>query len=302
MRKMVLTIAVIVALAAGAEAWAQQKIDQRRPAATDAVVSIHNVAGSVVVTGWDRPEVAVAGTAEEGVEAVDVTGGPGRVDIEVKLRKQSNHDSAQLEVKVPKGGKVEVNAVSADVSVSGVAGGAKLESVSGGVKATGPVGSLRAESVSGKVEVENGSGTVSASSVSGSVAVQGGTLDDCHIKNVSGHVTFDGGLTANGSLSVEGVSSQIELTLPANLAAEFALESFSGDIRSAFGDGKVQTPRFGPGKNAHFTIGSGGARVSAKTLSGSIVIAKRRTRRPTRGTHERRPSGPAFAFSGGIAP
>jgi DUF4097 and DUF4098 domain-containing protein YvlB len=274
MRRAYLTIVTAAALSLSSAAWAQQKIDQHRPAAADALVSIHNVAGSVTVAGWDRPEVAVGGTSRD-VEAVEVTGGPERVVVEVKLRGVSNHGEAQLEVKVPKGGRVEIEAVSADVSVSGVAGGVRAESVSGTVKVVGPTPRVSAKSVSGNVNVENVGGVVKAGSVSGSVVIAGATTEDCDMETVSGDLRFGGTISPKGSLDAKTLSGSVSLDLPSGVAAEFALETFSGDLRTSFGEGRVETATFGPGKKARFTTGSGGARVSVKTFSGSITLSKR---------------------------
>ncbi len=60
MRKLGFVVMALTAVAL--PAIAQQKLDEKRPASKDGVVEVHNVAGSVRVTGWDRDEVAVAGT------------------------------------------------------------------------------------------------------------------------------------------------------------------------------------------------------------------------------------------------
>ena len=50
---------LVAALAFPAALAAQTTVDQKRPAAPDASVSIENSAGSTKVTGWERAEVSV---------------------------------------------------------------------------------------------------------------------------------------------------------------------------------------------------------------------------------------------------
>jgi RNA polymerase sigma factor (sigma-70 family) len=66
MRRAALVLATVLAVPAWAAA--QTPVDQKRPAAPDGTVSIENMAGSIKVTGWDKPEVQVKGTVGAGGE------------------------------------------------------------------------------------------------------------------------------------------------------------------------------------------------------------------------------------------
>src|ERR1700678_94057 len=65
-------------------AHARVSIDERRPADPHGSVEIVNVAGSVEVSGWDRPEVEVVGTAGSQVEQVEVTSSGTMTSIHVR--------------------------------------------------------------------------------------------------------------------------------------------------------------------------------------------------------------------------
>ena len=53
---------------------AQQRVDETRQVAADAVVTFEGVSGTVVVSGWDRAEVRVTGTLGRRIEKLEITG------------------------------------------------------------------------------------------------------------------------------------------------------------------------------------------------------------------------------------
>jgi len=291
MKRAALVLATILA----GPAWlaAQTPVDQKRPAAPDAKVSIENTAGSTKVTGWERPEVQVKGTICPECE-LDL----GGTDKQVRVEIQSDHvnpmaGKSDIEVFVPAGASVSIEGFQASISVAGVtgavsaetvngsitqAGAAKdvhLESVNGAIDLTKATGRVTAEAVNGTVTVRDASGELEASAVNGKVLVTGGSFDRAKLETVSGGVRFEAGLSAHATLSAESVSGTIDLFLPASLGAEFSVSTFSGDIVNELGPAAEKTSRWTPGKELSFTSGSGGARITVETLSGTVNIRKR---------------------------
>ncbi|MEW5764125.1 MAG: DUF4097 family beta strand repeat-containing protein [Acidobacteriota bacterium] len=255
---------------------AQQKIDEKRPAAPDGLVTVSNVSGSVTVKGWSQPEVAVSGTLGKGSERLEFEVSGDRTTIRVILPENARRvEGSDLEIRVPESSRLEVETVSAGISVSGLSGGLSLQSVSGAVSATGPAPEVDAHSVSGPVVVETDSRKVRAKSVSGEVTVRSNSAQDVQMENVSGALTFEGVLFREGSLEISTVSGRVEASLPRDLAARFSLETFSGDISSAFGTGRDLEEDGPVGKRLRFTTGSGAARVDIQTFSGDIVLTGR---------------------------
>lgn len=292
MTKTMLRAAALV-LAAAPAALAQQTVDLKKPADPKGRVRIENMAGSTRVIGWERGEVTVTGSLGRGAEGVNLSGGPGRIDIEVDTERNPNGVRSDLEVHVPSGSQVEVEAFSAEITVTGVTGSVQAESVNGaitvsgadeveaqsvsaGVTVTG--GSrVKAESVNGPVTLKGVRQDVEASTVNGPLQVSGSGFDRVRLEVVSGDVRFDGDLTGRADLSVESVSGGVELRLPAGQAAEFDLSTFSGDIRNELSqEHAAKASRWTSQKELQFTTGSGGARVSAQTLSGSIEIGTKK--------------------------
>lgn len=284
----------VMALAAVAfPAMAQQKLDERRPAGKDGVVEVQNVSGSVKVTGWDRDEVAVTGTLGRGSERLEFTGTGVRTEVRVVLPHFAHHvDGSDLEIKVPAGSHLEVNTVSADIGVDGVAGPVRLESVSGRVTVGGAPREFEAKTVSGGIEIAAASapgrassvsgavalrgvnGSVEASSVSGAVSVTGDAVSRAELQTTSGDIRFEAGLTAGGRLDAKTVSGTVALLLPAATAADFDVTTFSGNITNEFGPQAKRTSEYGPGKELSFSTGAGG-RIVAKSFSGDVRLQKR---------------------------
>jgi DUF4097 and DUF4098 domain-containing protein YvlB len=287
--------ALVLVTILGLPAWlaAQTPVDQKRPAALDAKVSIENMSGSVKVTGWDRSEVQVKGTVGSGGE---LTFDGSEKDLRIEVEAEHGNPmgiKSDLEVSVPTGSSVSVEGFQATISVAGVTGSVsaetvngsitqsgaakdvELQSVNGTIELTKATGHVQAEAVNGTVTVRDASGELEASTINGKLLVTGGSFDRAKLESVSGGVRFEAGLSARATLSVESVSGTVDLFLPATIGADFQVSTFSGDIVNELGPAAEKTSKWTPGKELSFTSGSGGARITVETLSGAVNIRKR---------------------------
>jgi DUF4097 and DUF4098 domain-containing protein YvlB len=291
MKRAALVLAAV--LAGPAWALAQTPVDKSRPAAADGKVTIENMAGSVRVTGWDRAEVQVKGTVGSGGE-LSFDGSEKQTTIEVEAEHGNPMGiKSDLEVFVPSGSSVSIEGFAASISVAGVRGSVSAETVNGSITQTGAAkdvelqsvngtidvtkasGRLKAEAVNGTVTIRDASGELEASTVNGQLLVTGGSFDRAALESVSGGVKFEAGLSPKATLSVESVSGSVDLFLPAGLGAEFTVSTFSGAITNDLGPAAEKSSRWTPQKELSFTTGSGGARITVETLSGSVNIRKR---------------------------
>jgi len=256
---------------------AQQRIDEKRPASPSGLVTVSNVAGSVVVKGWDKAEVAVTGTLGKGSERLEFEASGDRTTIKVVLPKNAHHvDGSDLEIRIPAGSRLDVNTVSADITASDITGPLGFQTVSGEVSATGPAKEVDAQSVSGNIKVDTDAAKINAQTVSGTVTARSvSSPQDVVLESVSGDLRFEGGLAQGGSFTASTVSGSIRAALPSSLAADFSLGTFSGNLESAFGDKSTASPEDHAGKHLSFTTGSGGSRVKVKTFSGNVSLTKR---------------------------
>jgi DUF4097 and DUF4098 domain-containing protein YvlB len=276
-------------------AQASRPVNQTRPAASDVQVSVENIAGSVTVEGWGRDEVSVTGTLGDDVEELSISGDRDHLEIVVETPdhgRHFQHTSADLRIRMPSPGRLEVETVSAFISVSAVTGPIELESVSGDQDVEGSARELDletvsgnltvsgdskrvdAESVSGNVELQGVHGEVEASSVSGNVKVEGGPLQRGAFESVSGSVEFVGSLARSGRLEANSHSGEVTVFLPADISASFRATTFSGRIDSDFGPRPRRTSRYTPGEELEFSTGEGEARITLESFSGGVRIRK----------------------------
>jgi DUF4097 and DUF4098 domain-containing protein YvlB len=289
-----LVLGLALTLALTAAAVAQEKIDETRPLDADGHVVISNVAGSVTVRGWNKQEVQVTGTLGKNAKKLEIEGDRQRLKIKVVLPDKRDRDMEDtiLEVKIPRGGRLEVSSVSADIDVDEVRGKIDLESVSGDMHVLGQPEQLEVESVSGTLDLSVGTdfvkaqtvsgditldgakGEVSIETVSGDVKVKGGAFTRVGFNSVSGDLKLEGELAKQGSYEFDNHSGDVTLLLSGNPDADFDISTFSGDIRNDYGQNAARSSEYTPGKQLQFTLGSGLARVKINTFSGDVMLRK----------------------------
>ena len=137
--KLLLAALAALAVATALPATAATPINQTRPLDARGRVEIENLKGKIEVVAWDRQEVKLGGTLGDGVEKLSVEG-DGRV-LRIKVQypaRDRNTEPSHLVVQMPILADLEVETVSADISVSGMASRElELESVSGDIVANG---------------------------------------------------------------------------------------------------------------------------------------------------------------------
>jgi DUF4097 and DUF4098 domain-containing protein YvlB len=290
MRRIAGLLAFLLASLAVA-AWAQQSINEVCPASADGVVEIDNLAGSVKVIGWGRSEVKVTGTLSRDARGIKVKNLGERIKIEVELpRDLENVKGSDLVVQVPAASHINIDSVSAGMSVAKVSGALDLETVSGRIEVTGQPERIEAEAVSGAIEVEvapddtelvsvsgnvtvqRASGDLEAESVSGNVVIKGGELGRGSLGSVSGSVHCAADLIGSGKLEIESMSGDVTLVLARSTAATFDLSTFSGRIINQLGP--EPKPGGMPGKEISFSTGVG-PKVVVSTFSGKVELLAR---------------------------
>lgn len=272
------------------------RIDTTVAFSPDGTLDLSNISGEIVVTGWGRREVQIKATSERGRLALDVSSSHITLEEEGRGSGWGNgrRGETRYEVSVPRGARVMARSTSGDVIVRGVGGQVEATSTSGDVTVVDAVRRVEVRSVSGDVTVRQVAGNVEATSVSGDVEVEdvAGDLQmettsgditlsairsrDVEASTTSGEITFDGDMASDGRYEFHSHSGGIQLTIPSSASARFSVETFSGELDSAFpitlqpGDRSSRRPR-----RFEFTVGSGGARVIAETFSGDLEIRKR---------------------------
>jgi hypothetical protein len=296
--------AAVLALAASCTASAapmgRHSVDEQRAADPQGTVEITNVSGRIEVVGWDKPEVEVAGTLGPNVEKLDISTVGTRTTIRVVLgRPGEDHwginlhgpNEAELLVHVPRASSLSASLVSSSITVRELQGEQELQTVSGEVTTSaarelrvhtisgdvhvtaGPESALlELGTVSGDLDVTGGRGDVSVNTVSGDARLSLGTVSYARIKSVSGDYHVTTGLSPDGHFEAESISGQMVIEFSGRMpAAEFDLQSFSGDLKTCLG-AKAVHERYGPGSRLSYREGAGTARVQVTTKSGDVSL------------------------------
>jgi len=270
-------------------ALAGKSVDEKWNIDATASISIENIAGEVVIVGWDKNEAHLTGELGDSVDELEVSASSSSLEISVINRNERNVDDTDLKLMVPHGASLDIEAVSADIYISkmdnekltasSVSGDVEvgvtsqwvsIESVSGDVEFSGQTGRISAESVSGDVDLSGISGKIAATTVSGDMELNAGIVESAKLETVSGDIMVTCKISANGRLSAESMSGDVVISLPGGQTGLFKAESFSGRITSAFGS--VKNAKHGPGSHLKHASGSGGAEVRVESFSGNITL------------------------------
>lgn len=289
---------LLLALSIG-EVFASTPINLSKDIRPNARVSIENVKGEVTVTAWDKNQVQVSGTLGDGARPLEIEGDERNVDIRVEGDEKKgrwfswgNDSSMQptiLNVRVPRSVAVDINVVSAPVSIDGLDGGKiDVESVSGRIRANlrspevsmqtvsgtidlaGRAGRADLQTVSGDITAPNVSDKIDAQTVSGRMTIGGGPWKEANFSTVSGDTQINGSVVEGGKIDVDSMSGDVQIQLPPGTSAHLEASTFSGDLRSDWGS--PSKGEDGPGKELKTTIGGGAGNIHVESFSGDVRV------------------------------
>lgn len=270
---------------------AGKSVDKRWDVAANVKVSVENIAGSIVIQGWDKNEVQLTGELGDSVAELKINASQSAVQITVVNQKKQRVDNTKLRLSIPQTANIDASAVSADIEITGlhnekltatsVSGDVKIEaqsqwvsidSVSGDVEFSGATTRISAESVSGDLDLSGVAGEITATTVSGDMNLQAGEIARGKFETVSGDITLGGSLAGDSKLTAESMSGDVTIGLPASQSGHFKAQSFSGWINTDFGT--VEHSKHGPGSRLDHVIGSTGAEIRVESFSGNIKLQR----------------------------
>lgn len=283
----------VLACSLAQTAYAATPINESRPLNPNGRLEIDNLKGRVEVRGWDRPEVKLTGSLGKGVEKLVLEGDSQALHIEVKYPSRSNRtEPTTLVLQVPLRAGLEIDTVSADIDVHGMAPREmSLQSVSGDVTANGAPRRAKVDSVSGDVNLTFNSSDVNVNTVSGDLTLSGRLTGEVSVETVAGDLRVDSkgeklssfkagtvsgdmqvrmALAEDGVVKMESVSGDLLLVMPSDLSAQVSGESFSGDLTAP--GAKVEREEFGPGSSFHSHYGAGKGEIRLESFSGDAEL------------------------------
>jgi hypothetical protein len=294
-RTAILTLSLAFAAGAAHAANFQQQV----AADPRGEVDVSNIAGSIVITGWDKPSVSVTADLPSDSQRVKVSGGHGRTIVCVAYNSGNcngpgflhEDKSVRLELFVPKGSDIEASGVSADITSHGVTGHQHLHTVSGDIEAdlgsgndevksvsgdirlrgSGQDGTLQVSTVSGDLTVTNVAGELEARTVNGDLRAGLSPARIARLNTTSGTIELNARLSTGGTVEIETVSGREKIDVAAAAGYAYEASTFSGDIDDCFGQ-QPDHSEYGPGNRLDGTRGTGNGHVRIKSFSGDISL------------------------------
>ncbi len=286
----------VLALAAGLAALSiaprarAQTLDTTVSVRAGARLELQNISGTVQIRGARRQDVRIHASYDRA--RIEIDASPTHVEIRTVPRHGMGDVDYTIEVPVEMG--LTVNAVQSDIDVRDACGEAELQSVQGEVTLACARGIVSAQSVSGDVTVSDVRGRLEASTVSGDLSVTNAradltarsvsgdiTLDrvdgqDVNVESVAGDIAFGGPIHDGGRYRFQSHSGDLTIRPDGALNATVEVSTFSGDLESDYP--VTLTPGGGRGgvspREFEFTIGTGNARLSLGSFSGTIYLRR----------------------------
>jgi hypothetical protein len=239
--------------------------------------TLHTVSGTVRLSGTDGDEVVVvarsSGGSREGLELiVDRSEGALRIEPERRRRtglgalwNEGDLPAIDFVVELPRGARVELNALSADVSGGELHGDQTYKLVSGDLELAGLGGRLDAKSVSGDIDLRASLPIeIDATTTSGDMEIEG-QLEFLKLRSVSGDARVRGRLSIGPEHRVETVSGDLLLEPQGGLTIEASgpIVSLSSNLGGAV--------KSGPGQRG-LVVGDGSARLRFRSMSGDVSV------------------------------
>ncbi len=271
---------------------AGDQVDERHTASAQGVVEIHNTRGEIDISGWDKEEVYVTGELDDLAEEFifNVDGDFTLIRVKLPRHNVSWGDGSDLDIKVPRGSRIDFSGVSTDLKLSGIEGGSSLHSVSGDMQVSHIAKRLLINSVSGEVKVRDATGKakittvsgdldldlntneVSVSAVSGEIDMEMAQFDSLRTETVSGDIRISGQLNTSGDISIKSVSGEIRTRLHRPVNARIDVKTGpGGDINNNITD---DTPKriFPAQMELKTSAGDGSGRIRIKTVTGDVSL------------------------------
>lgn len=272
--------------------FAETQVSEQGKAASDGLVIVENIAGSIEVIGWDKNEVKVDGVLSDEVDGLKFKASGKKTTIEVKYPRnmRSIDQGADLVIYAPHNSSFEIESISCRINIKSVTGFVSVETISGDVSLVGDCDGVELSGISGDITVRGDSKKISIESISGGIDAKGnvstvnvesitGDIDlvfdifeGLEVETVDSTVFVDGALAKGGKMELESVSGDITLVVPSDISAEFTVESFSGSIAKVFGHKASRVSKYAPGSEMEFVTGGGDGRVDISTFSGDVRI------------------------------
>jgi DUF4097 and DUF4098 domain-containing protein YvlB len=268
----VLLIALTALLLVGCEQRAAVLIDERYEAEGLERVSILVEDGGVNLREGAADEMRITGQRIDGLHEYDVQVGAGEARIELlrtaRLVPGFGNDGGHLDVTVPSGVVVEIEASNGTIEVVGDFDARRLVTSNGRVVAEGVHGDLEVRTSNGEIRLTNHEGALDAHTSNGRIAIEGQSGGAIALETSNGRIEYRGTIEAGteNRAQTSNASILIELEGEPSLTLEARTSNSSIASRYALLDSdRTDTTLTG-------RIADGAAQLTLRTSNGTIEV------------------------------
>jgi DUF4097 and DUF4098 domain-containing protein YvlB len=250
-------------------------------------LAITNLAGEVVIHGWDKDSVHITArhqprmhvaihnaTSALTISASGSMGPAGSVDYDISapswmnVRVEGTYDFITIE---GMHGEIFANTVRGDVSVKGGSGFITAKSVDGTVKVDGARGKLVVSAVREDITVKDSTGEISADAVNGGISLTGVNATSVDATSINGTIVYEGSIADGGHYSFESHNGDLLLGLAESPNATFNVRTYQGSFSTEFGP-SPRPDAWERGRRMTLTTGNGSADITLESFGGAIRI------------------------------
>ncbi|MGH9397525.1 MAG: DUF4097 family beta strand repeat-containing protein [Terriglobia bacterium] len=201
-------------------------------------ISVTNLTGTVVIRGWDRPQVSAvyviaSPRIEIDTEQVPSQGEAEKIQLATHLLDRSLQGAnarVDYTLEVPMGASLEIRNSQGSVRIDSLSGDTWVQSVGGDIFISGASGQIIAHSLGGKIEIDRASGYVEASSVTGNLKFISPTSSQIHASTTSGQISYEGKLVPAGDYVMSTYNGNIDFLCPPSSSFELHARSVHGKL------------------------------------------------------------------------
>lgn len=263
-----------------------QQMDTTFTVSGNGQLDLSNHQGMVTISTWDRDEMRIRATWDEGSQPVSIRNVGSTV--RVRVERAYGLPRVEFDLTLPRRMSIALQGVELDVAIDGSEGNISVQSVEGSIDVEGGTGNVAIQTVDGDVTVRNANGNITLHAIEGDVTVvdSRGALDvetvegdvvldidsnNVRVNVVDGDVTFRGAIHDDGRYFISTHDGDLEITFPRDANARVTITTFDGELVS---DIPIQVEGDFSQKRFSFTMGTGQALVELSSFDGEIRLTQ----------------------------
>jgi DUF4097 and DUF4098 domain-containing protein YvlB len=245
-------------------------------------IRITNLAGQVLVRGWDKPQVHVEYTVysprvEVDTELLPPTGAADKVRFTTHILDplvSGSERAADYTLDVPVGASVEIRNPQGTVQIEKLQADAEVESVGGRIAVNDFSGHLIVRSVGGDIEILRPSGRIEAYSITGNLHFVSAATSKLRASTTSGRILYEGDFAAGGDYMLSAYSGDMDIVCPPSASFELRAKTVRGKLQNSLpltARRRPSSPVYS-GNSLLGTHNTGKATVELTSFSGAIRV------------------------------